>query len=162
MRRFVPRLRGGQPRGRQRPLRPRPRIAADLGLTPGQLAPAWLPHQHEHVVPIPGSRTPAHIAENLTAARVELHTDTLARVDEALGAFRPEGTRATGLRPQESRPAGACPAPARGGRAERRPGSQGRRSGRSSGPGRRVPVPAARRRRRARQRGPVDQGQWSP
>jgi aryl-alcohol dehydrogenase-like predicted oxidoreductase len=69
-------------------------IAADLGLTPGQLALAWLLHQYEHVVPIPGSRTPAHIAENLSAARVELHTDTLTRIDEALGAFRPEGTRA--------------------------------------------------------------------
>ncbi|WP_458246980.1 hypothetical protein [Streptomyces sp. MAI_2237] len=33
---------------------------------------AWLLHQDEHVVPIPGSRTPAHIAENL-AARVQLH-----------------------------------------------------------------------------------------
>ncbi|HZG06415.1 MAG TPA: aldo/keto reductase [Streptomyces sp.] len=67
-------------------------IAADLGLTPGQLALAWLLHQDEHVVPIPGSRTPAHIAENLQAARVELHPDTLDRVDEALRAFVPEGT----------------------------------------------------------------------
>ncbi|WP_406491179.1 aldo/keto reductase [Streptomyces sp. NBC_01604] len=67
-------------------------IAADLGLTPGQLALAWLLHQDDHVVPIPGSRTPAHIAENLSAARVDLHADTLARVDEALAGFDPQGT----------------------------------------------------------------------
>lgn len=67
-------------------------IAADLGLTPGQLALAWLLHQDDHVVPIPGSRTPAHIAENLSAARVDLHPDTLARVDEALAGFDPQGT----------------------------------------------------------------------
>ncbi|MDQ1042751.1 aldo/keto reductase [Streptomyces sp. V4I2] len=67
-------------------------IAADLGLTPGQLALAWLLHQDDHVVPIPGSRTPAHIAENLSAARVDLHDDTLARVDEALAGFAPQGT----------------------------------------------------------------------
>ncbi|GAA3997188.1 aldo/keto reductase [Streptomyces sp. NBC_01352] len=67
-------------------------IAADLGLTPGQLALAWLLHQDDHVVPIPGSRTPAHIAENLSAARVDLHADTLARIDEALAGFDPQGT----------------------------------------------------------------------
>ncbi|MFD3502256.1 aldo/keto reductase [Streptomyces sp. NPDC058678] len=67
-------------------------IAADLALTPGQLALAWLLHQDDHVVPIPGSRTPAHIAENLSAARVDLHPDTLARIDEALAGFAPEGT----------------------------------------------------------------------
>ncbi len=66
-------------------------IAADLGLTPGQLALAWLLHQDRHVVPIPGSRTPAHIGENLAAARVALHADTLARIDEALGRFEPVG-----------------------------------------------------------------------
>jgi aryl-alcohol dehydrogenase-like predicted oxidoreductase len=67
-------------------------LAADLGLTPGQLALAWLLHQDDRVVPIPGSRTPAHIAENLSAARVELHPDTLTRIDEALTGFTPEGT----------------------------------------------------------------------
>lgn len=67
-------------------------MAADLGLTPGQLALAWLLHQDDHVVPIPGSRTPAHIAENLSAARVDLHADTLARIDEALAGFDPQGT----------------------------------------------------------------------
>jgi aryl-alcohol dehydrogenase-like predicted oxidoreductase len=67
-------------------------IAAELDLTPSQLALAWLLHQYEHVVPIPGSRTPAHITENLAAARVELAPDTLARIDQALAAFAPDGT----------------------------------------------------------------------
>ncbi|MEV0643112.1 aldo/keto reductase [Streptomyces sp. NPDC050619] len=67
-------------------------IAADLGLTPSQLALAWLLHQDDHVVPIPGSRTPAHIAENLSAARVDLHADSLARIDEVLADLTPEGT----------------------------------------------------------------------
>ncbi|WP_254400971.1 aldo/keto reductase [Streptomyces sp. AC555_RSS877] len=56
------------------------------------MALAWLLHQDDHVVPIPGSRTPAHIAENLSAARVDLHADTLARIDRALAGFVPEGT----------------------------------------------------------------------
>jgi aryl-alcohol dehydrogenase-like predicted oxidoreductase len=62
-------------------------IASTLGLTPGQLALAWLLHQGDRVVPIPGSRTPAHIDENLAAAHVVLHQDTLAAVDAALASF---------------------------------------------------------------------------
>ncbi|MFC4013237.1 aldo/keto reductase [Nonomuraea purpurea] len=62
-------------------------LAAQLSITPAQLALAWLLHQDEHVVTIPGSRAPAHILENLLAADLTLHPDTLARVDEALTKF---------------------------------------------------------------------------
>jgi aryl-alcohol dehydrogenase-like predicted oxidoreductase len=67
------------------------RIAERLGLTPGQLALAWLLHQHPAVVPIPGSRTPAHIDENIEAAAVDLHPDTLDEIDRLLAANRPVG-----------------------------------------------------------------------
>ncbi|MFB4271156.1 aldo/keto reductase [Nonomuraea sp. GTA35] len=66
-------------------------LAANLGITPAQLALAWLLHQDEHVVAIPGSRTPAHIEENLAAADLTLHPDTLTRLDEALGKFEVSG-----------------------------------------------------------------------
>ena len=66
-------------------------LADGLGLAPGQLALAWLLAQDPHVVPIPGSRTPAHVVENTAAARIVLDVDTLRRVDDALAAFRPEG-----------------------------------------------------------------------
>lgn len=66
-------------------------VADELGVTPGQLALAWLLHQHRSVVPIPGSRTPAHIDENLAAARIELDEDVLARIDGLLSAAAPVG-----------------------------------------------------------------------
>lgn len=66
-------------------------VAAELGITPAQLALAWLLHQDEHVVAIPGSRTPSHIQENLAAADITLHPDTLARIDQALGKFEALG-----------------------------------------------------------------------
>jgi aryl-alcohol dehydrogenase-like predicted oxidoreductase len=66
-------------------------LADGLGLAPGQLALAWLLAQDPHVVPIPGSRTPAHVVENTEAARIVLDVDTLRRVDDALAAFEPEG-----------------------------------------------------------------------
>ncbi|RJL32579.1 aldo/keto reductase [Bailinhaonella thermotolerans] len=67
------------------------RLAGRLGVTPAQLALAWLLHQHDRVVPIPGSRTPAHITENVEAGALDLHPDTLALLDKALAGFRPAG-----------------------------------------------------------------------
>lgn len=66
-------------------------IAEQLGIQPGQLALAWLLHQDEHVVPIPGSRTPAHIEENLAAVRITLSRDDLERIDAALASIQPAG-----------------------------------------------------------------------
>jgi len=65
--------------------------AHELGLTPGQLALAWLLAQDPAVVPIPGSRTPAHILENVDAARTLLHPDTLARLATLLGGIYAAG-----------------------------------------------------------------------
>ncbi|MEJ2867067.1 aldo/keto reductase [Actinomycetospora sp. OC33-EN08] len=67
-------------------------IAEDLGISPAQLALAWLLAQHPHVVPIPGSRAPSHVVENLDAARVVLDESTLARIDEALASAGFRGT----------------------------------------------------------------------
>jgi aryl-alcohol dehydrogenase-like predicted oxidoreductase len=64
-------------RDRYAPLRG---LATELGITPAQLALAWLVHQD--VVPIPSTRTPAHLDENVAAADVDLDPETLARIDE--------------------------------------------------------------------------------
>ena len=66
-------------RDRYAPLRG---LATELGITPAQLALAWLLHQAEDIVPIPGTRTPEHLDENLAAADVVLDEPTLARIDE--------------------------------------------------------------------------------
>ncbi len=58
-------------------------IADELGITPAQLALAWCLHQGEQVVPIPGTRTPAHLDDNAAAADVVLAPDVLARIDAA-------------------------------------------------------------------------------
>jgi aryl-alcohol dehydrogenase-like predicted oxidoreductase len=48
------------------------RIAEGKGVTPAQISLAWMLYKKAFIVPIPGSRTPARIAENLGAADVEL------------------------------------------------------------------------------------------
>lgn len=90
-RRFIPGFQAENLKANNDRFAPIREIATELGLTPSQLALAWLLHQDEHVVPIPGSRTPAHIAENLAAARTPLSAETLTRIDQALSGFAPEG-----------------------------------------------------------------------
>jgi aryl-alcohol dehydrogenase-like predicted oxidoreductase len=65
-------------RDRYAPLR---EIATDLEITPAQLALAWLLHQGDDIVPIPGTRTSSHLDENLAAAHIHLSHETLARID---------------------------------------------------------------------------------
>ncbi len=57
------------------------RIADDKGVTPAQLALAWLLAQGDDVVPIPGTKRAARVAENAGAAAIELTPDDLARID---------------------------------------------------------------------------------
>jgi aryl-alcohol dehydrogenase-like predicted oxidoreductase len=66
-------------RDRYAPLRA---LAAELGITPAQLALAWLLSRGEDVVPIPGTRSVEHLDENLGAAEITLDAATLARIDE--------------------------------------------------------------------------------
>jgi aryl-alcohol dehydrogenase-like predicted oxidoreductase len=47
-------------------------VAVDLGITPGQLALAWLLHRSPNVILIPGTTSICHLEENLAAGRVSL------------------------------------------------------------------------------------------
>jgi aryl-alcohol dehydrogenase-like predicted oxidoreductase len=57
------------------------RLAADRGATLGQLALAWLTAQGPDVVPIPGSRSRARVAENAAAAGITLDAADLAALE---------------------------------------------------------------------------------
>jgi aryl-alcohol dehydrogenase-like predicted oxidoreductase len=52
--------------------------AARHGVTPSQLALAWLLHRSPVMVPIPGTSSVAHLEENLAAAAIELGPDDIA------------------------------------------------------------------------------------
>jgi aryl-alcohol dehydrogenase-like predicted oxidoreductase len=57
-------------------------IADEKGVTPGQLALAWVLAQGGDIVPIPGTTKVANLEENVAAAEIELSADDLSRLDE--------------------------------------------------------------------------------
>ncbi|MFB7948815.1 aldo/keto reductase [Kitasatospora phosalacinea] len=59
-------------------------LAAEQGATVPQLALAWLLARGPHVVPIPGTRSAARMAENARAAWITLDAEALAAVEALL------------------------------------------------------------------------------
>ncbi|WP_286929915.1 MULTISPECIES: aldo/keto reductase [Aeromicrobium] len=57
-------------------------IAAAKDATLSQLALAWLLAQKDYIVPIPGSRNPSRVAQNIAAAELVLTDTDLARITE--------------------------------------------------------------------------------
>jgi aryl-alcohol dehydrogenase-like predicted oxidoreductase len=56
-------------------------IANELDCTPAQLALAWLLHQGDDLVPIPGTRRIRYLDENAAAADIDLSHEHLRRLD---------------------------------------------------------------------------------
>jgi aryl-alcohol dehydrogenase-like predicted oxidoreductase len=66
-------------------------VAAELGVQPGQVALAWVLSRGEDVVPIPGTRHPNYVRENVAAAGVELddtHRERLDRIAAGVAGHR--------------------------------------------------------------------------
>lgn len=59
-------------------------IAGEKGVTPAQLAIAWVLAQGEHMVPIPGTKRRTYLEQNVAAVDVELTKDDLERIDAEL------------------------------------------------------------------------------
>lgn len=83
-------------------------MARAKGVTPAQLSLAWLLHQGPDVTPIPGTRTRAHLEENLAAASIDFPAEEVALLSDL---FAP-GTAAGHRRPSiagaiDPRPGGA-------------------------------------------------------
>jgi len=57
-------------------------IAREKGVTPSQLALAWVLHRGDDIVPIPGTKHVRYLEENAGALAVELSEEELRRIDE--------------------------------------------------------------------------------
>ena len=71
------------------------KMAADKGVTPAQLALAWVLHQGDFIVPIPGARKIRHLEQNAAAAKIELSDAEVAEIGNALSPEKVSGKRYT-------------------------------------------------------------------
>jgi aryl-alcohol dehydrogenase-like predicted oxidoreductase len=69
------------------------RIAETKGVTPAQIALAWLLAQKPWIVPIPGTTKLRRLSENLGAADVNLTPDDLSEIGDTLAEIEVQGSR---------------------------------------------------------------------
>jgi aryl-alcohol dehydrogenase-like predicted oxidoreductase len=67
--------------------------AAKKGATPAQVSLAWLLAKGPNIVPIPGTRTEAHLLENLGAQGLQLTAADVLEIDTMLGKYPVFGDR---------------------------------------------------------------------
>jgi aryl-alcohol dehydrogenase-like predicted oxidoreductase len=68
-------------------------IADGRGVTPAQLALAWLLHRGRDIVPIPGTKHRTRLEENVAAAELSLTEEEIARLDSAVPVGAASGER---------------------------------------------------------------------
>ena len=68
-------------------------LAGELGCTPAQLALAWLLHKAAHIIPIPGTTSPAHLLDDLGASQVTLDASAMARLEGLINQHTVRGAR---------------------------------------------------------------------
>jgi aryl-alcohol dehydrogenase-like predicted oxidoreductase len=68
-------------------------IANEKGVAASQLALAWLLHQGEDIVPIPGTKRRKYLEENVAAVEITLTDEDLGRIEEAAPKGAASGER---------------------------------------------------------------------
>jgi len=68
-------------------------LAAEKGVTPSQLALAWVLARGDDIVPIPGTKRRSYLEENAGAADVELTPEEIERLERAFPAGAAAGDR---------------------------------------------------------------------
>jgi aryl-alcohol dehydrogenase-like predicted oxidoreductase len=70
-------------------------LASEKGITPAQLALAWVLGQGQDVVPIPGTKRIRYLEENMGALNVQLSKVDLKNIAARLAEFKIVGERYT-------------------------------------------------------------------
>jgi aryl-alcohol dehydrogenase-like predicted oxidoreductase len=68
-------------------------MADGLGITPAQLALAWVQAKGQDIVAIPGTKSPRRLEENADAVDVKLSAEDVEALDAALPSGGVAGTR---------------------------------------------------------------------
>jgi aryl-alcohol dehydrogenase-like predicted oxidoreductase len=92
-RKDMPRFQDGNREENLKLLAPLEAIAAKHGCTPAQVTLAWILAQGDDIVPIPGTKRPERVDENLGALNVTLDDGDLAKLDATFAPGAALGTR---------------------------------------------------------------------
>lgn len=92
-RRTAPRFQGEHFTHNQRLVERAQALAKEKGITAAQLALAWVLHQGDDIVPIPGTKRRHYLEENLMAATVDLTQADLAAINDVLPPGSVSGLR---------------------------------------------------------------------
>jgi aryl-alcohol dehydrogenase-like predicted oxidoreductase len=68
-------------------------VADEAGCSLAQLALAWLLSRSDHIIPIPGTTQPAHLADNLGAMTLRLNAAQMATLDALMAPAGITGER---------------------------------------------------------------------
>ncbi|MCU1684087.1 MAG: aldo/keto reductase [Amycolatopsis sp.] len=68
-------------------------LAEEKGVTAGQLALAWVQHQGDDVVAIPGTKRRKYLEENWASVGIELSKEDIAKIEEVASADKVAGGR---------------------------------------------------------------------
>ena len=68
-------------------------LATKKGVTPGQVALAWVLHQGQDIVPIPGTKRRRYLEENIAAVEVSLTSEELQRLNQIFATGQVHGAR---------------------------------------------------------------------
>jgi aryl-alcohol dehydrogenase-like predicted oxidoreductase len=68
-------------------------VASDVGVTLSQLAIAWVLHQGEDIVAIPGTKRRSYLEDNVAAAKLVLDSEVLKRLAQVVSAESVAGAR---------------------------------------------------------------------
>jgi len=77
-----PRYQGDNFAANKQRFEPLMKLAEELDITAAQLSLAWLLHQGEDIIPIPGTRSLERVTENTRAAEIILNPETLEKISE--------------------------------------------------------------------------------
>jgi len=92
-RRFNPRFQGENFQRNLRLVEQVQQLAADKGVSAGQLALAWVLAQGDYLIPIPGTKQRRYLEENVAALEVKLSAEELASLEQIFSPQTTAGTR---------------------------------------------------------------------
>ncbi|MEQ5055420.1 aldo/keto reductase [Klebsiella michiganensis] len=92
-RRYLPRFMGNNLKDNNNIINELKTFATVNGMTPAQLALAWIMNNEAGIIPIPGTRTPQYLDENIRAADIALTSEQISTITEILSGHETAGTR---------------------------------------------------------------------